>query len=147
MKSKLGIHIGFLACICFLVAQFGGLTPLALLAGYILIREENDFLRMSALKAVMIVLCAAVLNWLIGVLPDIVFELFDRLSRLFGAETPFSSLSAINKIEQFFNFLSWIVTTCKAVLLMLLAFLACRIKTVRLPLVDNLIDKFTKREQ
>ncbi|MBR4164617.1 MAG: hypothetical protein IKR43_00050, partial [Lachnospiraceae bacterium] len=65
MKSKLGIHIGFLACICFLVAQFGGLTPLALLAGYVLIREENDFLRMSALKALMIVLCAAVLNWLL----------------------------------------------------------------------------------
>ena len=147
MKSKLGIDIGFFACICFLVAQFGGLTPLALLVGYVLIREENEFLRMSALKALMIVLCVSVLNWLIGVLPDIVFELLDRLSRLFGADTPFGSLAAINKIEQFFSFLSWIVNTCKAALLLLLAFLACRSTTVRIPLVDSTIETITKREQ
>ena len=147
MKSKLGIHIGFLACLCFLAAQFGGLVPLTLFVGYVLIVEENDFLRMSAIKAFLIVLFVSLLNWLIGVLPDIIFELFDRISRIFGAETPFGNLKAINKIEQIFNFFIWIVNTCKAILLLLLAFLACRIKTIRLPLIDKLIDKFAKREQ
>ena len=148
MKSRLGIHIGFLACICFLAAQFGGIVPITLLAGYVLICEENDFLRMSALKAFLIVLFVSVLNFLIGVLPDIIFELFDRISRIFGADTPFGNLSAINKIEQIFNFFIWIVNTCKALLLLLLAFLACRIKTVNVPIIDNLIDKFFgSREQ
>ena len=147
MKSKLGIHIGFLACLGFLAAQFGGLVPLTLFVGYVLIVEDNDFLRMSALKAFLIVLFVSLLNWLIGVLPDIIFELFDRISRIFGAETPFGNLKAITKIEQIFNFFIWLVNTCKAILLLLLALLACRIKTIRLPLIDKLIDKFAKREQ
>ena len=80
-------------------------------------------------------------------LPDIIFELFDRISRIFGAETPFGNLKAINKIEQIFSFFIWIVNTCKALLLLLLAFLACRIKTVRIPVIDKLIDKFAQRAQ
>ena len=147
MKSKLGIHIGFLACLCFLTAQFGGLVPMILLVGYVLIVEENDFLRMSALKAFLIVLFVSLLNWLIGVLPDIIFELFDWISRIFGAETPFGNLKAINKIEQVFSFFIWVVNTCKTLLLLLLAFLACRIKTVRIPIIDKLIDKFAQRAQ
>ncbi len=147
MKSKLGIHIGFLACICFLIAQFGGIVPLALLVGYILICEENDFLRMSALKALLIVLVVYVVNFLIGVIPDILFGLFDKVSRIFGADTPFSSLKAVSKIDQIFSFFSWIVSTCKSILLLLLAFMACRIKTIKLPVIDNLIAKYAGKEE
>ena len=137
MKSKLGIHIGFLACICFLVAQFGGLVPLILLAGYILLCEENYFLRMSALKAVLIVLLASVLSTLFTLIPNVLFDLCDRLSRIFGAETYFNNLAAISKINQIFSFLSWIVSTAKLLLLLLLAFLACGIKTIKIPFVDK----------
>ncbi|MBQ6076395.1 MAG: hypothetical protein IJK86_09645 [Lachnospiraceae bacterium] len=147
MKSKLGIHIGFLACIGFLVAQFGGLIPATLLVGYVLLREENDFLRMSALKAFLIVLAASVLNFLIGVIPDILFELFDWISRIFGANTPFGSLKAIGKIDQIFNFFSWLVTTGKAILLVALAFLACGIKTIKIPFIENLIEKYASKDK
>ena len=147
MKAKIGLHIGFFACLIFLAAQFGGLVPATLLVGYVLICEDNDFLRMSAVKAFLIVLVANVLIWLIGVIPDILFELFDRISRIFGADTPFGNLKAISKIEQIFNFFSWIVTTCKAILLVLLAVLAVRIKTIQLPLIDGLIDKYAGRKE
>ncbi len=147
MKAKLGIHIGFFACIIFLVAQFGGLIPATLLVGYVLIREENDFLRMSAIKALLIVLVASVLNFTIGVIPDILFELFDKVSRIFGADTPFGSLRAVAKIEQVFDLFSWLVSTGKAILLLLLAILACWIKTVKLPVIDNMIGKYAGKEK
>ena len=147
MKSKLGLHIGFFACLCFLVAQFGGLIPAVLLVGYVLICEQNDFLRMSALKAFLIVLFSSVLVFLIDVIPDILFGLFDKISRIFNAETAFNNLKAIVKIDQIFSFLSWIVTTCKSVLLLLLAFLALKVKTIPVPLVDGLIDKYAGSRQ
>ncbi len=142
MKSKLGIHIGFLACICFLVAQFGGLIPLILLAGYILLCEENYFLRMSALKAVLIVLTASVLSALCTLIPDVLFNLFDKISRSFGAETYFNNLKAVSKIDQIFSFMAWLVSICKLLLLLALAFLAVKIKTLPVPFVDKLYDKY-----
>ena len=145
MKSNLGLHIGFFACLCFLIAQFGGIVPLVLVVGYVLICEQNDFLRMSAVKAFLIVLVTSVLTFLIGVIPDILFGLFDKISRIFNAETAFNNLKAISKINQVFSFFSWIVTTCKTVLLLLLAFLACRIKTIQIPVVDKLIDKYASK--
>ncbi|MCR5742405.1 MAG: hypothetical protein K6F92_01560 [Lachnospiraceae bacterium] len=147
MKAKLGIHVGFFACIVFLLAMFGGLTPLLLVAGYVLICEDNDFLRMSAIKALLIVIFVALLNYLIGVIPDILFDLFDWFSRIFNAETSFNSLGAILKINQIFNFIHWIVNTCEEVFLLLLAFLACGIKTVPVPFVEKLIEKYASKEQ
>ena len=142
MKSKLGIHVGFLACICFLVAQFGGLVPLLLLAGYILLCENNYFLRMSALKALLIVLFASLLSVLCTLIPDVLFDFIDKITRIFGAETYFNNLKAVSKINQIFSFLAWIVSTCKLLLLLLLAFLACKIKTLPIPFVDKLYDKY-----
>ena len=147
MKANIGIHIGILAAIGFLLAQFGGLVPLVLLVGYVLLKEDNAFLRMSVLKALGIVLAAYVLNFLIGLLPDVLFEFLDRLSRLFGADTSFENLKAIAKIEQFFTFLTWIVNTCKALLLVLLACLACGVKTIKLPVIDKLIDKYALKSE
>ena len=147
MKANIGIHIGILAAIGFLVAQFGGLVPLVLIVGYVLLKEENDFLRMSVLKALAIVLAASVLNFLIGVIPDILFEFIDRLTRLYGASTSFENLKAIMKIEQFFTFLAWLVSTCKAILLVLLACLACGVKTIKLPVIDKLIEKYALKAE
>ena len=142
MKSKLGIHVGFLACICFLVAQFGGWVPLVLLAGYILLFEENYFLRMSALKAFLILLFFTLLSTLINLIPDVLFDFINWFTRIFDAERTFNNLTAVAKINQIFDFLAWIVSTCRLLLLLLLAFLACRFKTIPVPFVDKLYEKY-----
>ena len=40
-KTKLGLSVAIMSALVFLVAAFGGYTPLLLVAGYILIAEEN----------------------------------------------------------------------------------------------------------
>lgn len=147
MKAKIGLHVGFLACLGFLAAQFGGWVPATLFVGYVLLCEENDFLKMSALKALLVVVAANVLTFLIGAIPNILFELFDWVARIFGAKSSFSSLAGAAKFEQICNFLSWIVTTCKTVLMIVLAFMACRIKTIKLPVIDDLINKYARPEE
>ncbi len=145
MKSKLGIKIGFLACLCYLVGQFFGVVPLTLLTGYILLKEESDFVKISAIKAMLIVLFVYVLNALIGLLPDC-FTFIDWFTRIFGADTSFNSLKAVAKIDQILDFIIWIIGFCKKVVMLFLAFLACGMKTIKVPVVDGLIEKYVTKE-
>ncbi len=145
MKSKLGIHCGFLACLCFLVGQFFGAVAITILAGYILLKEDNEFLRFSALKAALIVLFVSALTTIIYLLPDC-FGFIDTLTRIFDADTPFNSIEAISKINSFLSLISSIVVFIKTILMLLLAVNACKIKTIKLPLVDDMINKYVIKE-
>lgn len=147
MKSKIGLQIGFLACIIFLVAQFGGIVPLTLLVGYVLVCENNDFLRMSALKAFLLVLFVSLIGWLLGSFSNIFIDAIDGFIGIFSADFSLGNLAFFRKIFQILNFIAWIVSTCKAIVLVLLAYLALRIKTIKLPLIDNLIDKYAGKAQ
>ena len=146
MKSKLGIHIGFLACLCFLVGQFLGTVPLVLLVGYILIAEESDFVRISAIKALLIVVFVSVLDALIGLLPDL-FTFIDWFTRIFNADTKFNNIEAIAKINQILDFIVWIILFCKKILMLLLAFMACGMKTIKVPFVEGLIAKYARKDR
>lgn len=52
MKTKLGISVGLLGTMVYFAALFGGYTPVILLAGYVLLFEENEWLKKAAIKAV-----------------------------------------------------------------------------------------------
>lgn len=145
MKSKLGIHCGFLACLCFLVGQFFGGVALTILVGYILLREENEFLRFSALKALVLVLFVYGLNTIIGLLPDC-FGLIDTITRIADADTPFNSLEFVSKFNQFLNLITSIISYAKTILMLLLAVNACKIKTIKIPKVDDVITKFVIKD-
>ncbi|MBR6896631.1 MAG: hypothetical protein IKN24_00530 [Lachnospiraceae bacterium] len=146
MKTKLGISAGLLAFICFLVGQFFGGISFIVLAGYILLVEEDEFLRASALKALFIILFVDVLDLLVGLLPDL-FTLIDWFTRIFNAETRFNNVAAIAKIDQIIDFVMWIVLWCKKVLMLVLAFLALSKKTISVPFVEGFIKKHAKVEK
>ncbi|MBR0131681.1 MAG: hypothetical protein IKR27_09785 [Lachnospiraceae bacterium] len=146
MKSKLGIHIGFLACLCFLVGYFMGGISLIALVGYILIAEDSDFVRISAVKSLLIVLFVSVLHALVGLLPD-VFDFINWFTRIFNADTQFNSTEAISKINQIFDFIDWIIDFCKKILMLLLAFMACGMKTIKVPFIEGLIAKYARRDR
>ena len=145
MKSKLGIHCGFLACLCFLVGQFAGAVALTIMAGYILLKEENEFLRFSALKALVIVLFVSALNWIVDILPNCC-TFIDWITRIVNASQSFNSNEVISKINQIFDFILWIIGFAKSALMLLLAVKACKIQTIKLPVVDDVINKYIVKE-
>ena len=51
-KAKLGISVGLLGAAIYLTALSGSLLGLLVLAGYVLLVEDNQWLRLSAVKAV-----------------------------------------------------------------------------------------------
>ena len=45
MKSNLGISVGLLGAVAYFAGLFGGYVPLLVVVGYILLREQNYWLR------------------------------------------------------------------------------------------------------
>lgn len=146
MKTKLGIGIGFAACIMYLAGFFGGYTVPVLIAGYVLVCEENDFLRKSALKALGVLLLFSCLSALINFIPDI-FGVIDDIMRIFGSSDTFSYMSVPNKINQILGFIKDILGICEKCLMLFLAYKAVRVQTVKVPVVDGLIDKFVPKKE
>ena len=60
-KTKLGISVALLSALTFL-SGYLGITVLVLLAGYILIREENVYLKKTAVGTVVLYLAFAALS-------------------------------------------------------------------------------------
>ena len=82
-KTKLGVSAGFLCAAAYLLFLFGGYTPALLLVGYILICENDETLRISALTATILALAFSLLNLLIGLLPDIL-NIFESMLDIFN---------------------------------------------------------------
>ena len=69
VKTKLGLSIGLLSAVVYFTALFGGYIPLFLLAGYILIVEQNDWLKRVCCKAVLLLIGFSLLSVCIDVKP------------------------------------------------------------------------------
>jgi len=77
-KAKLGVSVNLLAAGVFFTA-YVGMIPLIILAGYILLREENKWLKKSAVKALIINAAFTVLSAAITFLasgPSILQDMF-----------------------------------------------------------------------
>lgn len=65
-KTKLGISVGLLGAALYFTGMLNFLV-LILLAGYVLFFESNEWLRKSAVKAVIIVIAFSLISVLIGI--------------------------------------------------------------------------------
>jgi hypothetical protein len=78
-KAKLGISVSILGAAVYFLGLVNT-VPLVILAGYILIVEEDSWLRKAAVKAVAIVLTAVIVVSLLGLLSYV----FDFLNVIIG---------------------------------------------------------------
>lgn len=135
MKAKLGVSVGLLGAGIYLAAIFGGLTPVILMAGYVLLFEENEWLKKSAVKAIAIVLTFAFLVTLINLIPDLLRWIATLVSVFKGTFNYNVVSSIISVITQAIE----IIRTC---LFLLLGAKALTQGTVAVPVVDKLINKY-----
>lgn len=142
MKTKLGIGFGLAACLCYLIGFFFGSLALVVVAGYVLLCEDNAFVRNAAIKALGITLFFSVVSALINLIPN-VFDIFNYIGNIFEiGEKSFNSLKAISKINQILGFIKYLLDICEKLVMLFLAYLAVRMRTLKFPVVDGLISKF-----
>lgn len=134
MKTKLGISTGLLGAALFLTGLFSGYTVLTLLAGYVLLFEQDEWLKKTAIKAFTVCIGFSVLSALVGFVPNAI-NLIDAVASVFNGTFYIGFVSNIVNLAQV------ILTVAEKVLLLLLAFKALKHSTVKINIVDRLIDE------
>lgn len=132
-KTKIGLSVAIMGAIVYLTALFGGYTPLLLVAGYILIAEESTQLKKTAVTAFLILLTFSAVNFVIGLLPDIL-NLFYSLLQIFRVYVH------LNFVDNIANFLYNALGLLKELVLVILAVLTLLKKPLKLSFIDKLFD-------
>lgn len=133
-KSKLGISVGLLGALVYFGGLFNGMLLLSLIAGYILIAEENVWVKRTAVKAVIIYVLFALASTVVGFIPDLMGILNNFLG-IFG--TSFSP----RIITSFISFIQSIISFAKTIVFLLFGFKALSQGTIVIPFIDNLVNK------
>ncbi|MCI5856256.1 MAG: hypothetical protein MR016_02680 [Agathobacter sp.] len=134
-KTKLGISVGIAAAAIYFVAYFGGYVPAILMAGYVLIAEENQWLKRSAVKAVATLACFSALFAVIGLLPD-ALSWIGSLVDLFNGSFSYSVVSKILSV------ITEALDIAKTVIFLMLGVKALTQATIKVPFVDNFLNKY-----
>lgn len=133
-KTKLGISVGLLGAIVCFAALFSGYLAVFLLMGYILLFEENDWLKKTAVKAVMIMIAFSALGALIGFIPDAI-GLIDSVVGLVGGHFSIGFVSGlVSLVNEALDILEKII-------FLLLGFKAFSQGTVVVGPIDSIVDK------
>lgn len=136
-KTKLGISVGLMGALMFLICLAGGYVAAILVAGYILLREENRWLKETAIKAVAVLVGFGLLSALLGVIPG-TFSFMQSVAELIDGY-----LDA-TVIYRFFNVLTTLLAVVRTVVFILLAWKALKQQNVSVPVVDSLLKKHTE---
>lgn len=134
MKTKLGISVAMMAAAAYLIGFFSGNTALLLIVGYVLICESDEWLKKSVVKALAVGLTFSLVSAVIGFIPNAI-SIVDDLVNIFGGSFNILFISRI------VNFINTVLTVFEKLLMLGLALMAFDNKTIKLPLIDDLLEK------
>lgn len=134
-KSKLGVSVGLLGAAAFLLTYFSGYMVAILLTGYVLLCEENEWLKKTCVKAVALSLCFSVVLGVIGLIPSLL-SWMGSIVGLFHINFNYSlTTNILSIITKAIN----IVETC---LFLIFGLTALQQKEISVPFVGKLVDKY-----
>ena len=131
-KTKLGISVALMSALTFL-SGYLGITVLVLLAGYILIREENAYLKKTAVGTIVLYLAFAALSICVGLLSNF-FSLVNFGGWMYGS-------FVYTFTNGFTSTLNTLISIAEKVVFGLLALFAVLGKEVKIPVIDKFVEK------
>ena len=139
-KTKLGISAALLGAVVCFSGLFSGYLLVFLLTAYILLMEENVWLKKTAVKTVAVLMVFSLLSAVLGLIPDlisVISSIFNIFNGSFSIRILSSIISAARSILGFLETL----------LLLGLGFKALNQGTIKIPMIDKLVDKLLFRGQ
>ena len=133
-KTKLGVPVGLLAAMLFFISVFSGYTGLLLLGGYILLFEENTWLKKMVIKVVALSVVFSILFAFLNFLPNII-TVIDNIVSFFSITYKVSLTSTM-----FYNIII-ILTKVQDVIFIILGIKAMKGETIALKEIDDLAEK------
>ena len=133
-KTKLGITVGLMGAAVYFMGLFGGYIATVVLAGYILLFEENAWLKKAAVKSVAIMMAFSLISVLIHLIPNAI-GFIDSICNLFNGNFHIIFISKI------INILESVITIAERVLFLVLGFKAFNQGNISVPVIDKVINK------
>lgn len=140
-KTKLGISQGMLGAVVYFSAALLGYISLFIIGGYILLVEKTEWLKKCVVKAVVLMLMYSLISTVIGIVPQI-FSFGSGDDSLFGTYylylTGAYSIAAVILV---------VLNLVRIGLFIALGVKALNEKTIRIPVVDRVIDAYMGKEE
>ena len=134
-KTKLGIQVGLLGAAIYFTGLFSGYLVAVLLAGYVLLCEDNQWLRRSAVKAISVMVAFSFLITVVNLIPNAI-SVIDSIVSMFGGNFYIAFIAnLVNAVVAALNIIEKLV-------LLGLGVKALNQGTIAVPVVDNLINKY-----
>lgn len=137
-KTKIGISVTLFAATVYLLGLFGGYVVIALVVGYVLLKEDSAWLKKQCIRTVALMLLFSLAYGVLGLIPDF----FSIISNILSTLT--NSYVSFNVIDRIYSVLYGLLDIAKVVLFVLLALGALKQAEGKLPVIDDLIDKTLK---
>lgn len=134
-KSKLNISVGLLGFILCFSTFFGSYIPAILIGGYILLREENAWIRTLAVRVLALLVIFGVASTVVYLIPDCL-GVIQKFVAIFNSDG-----FSIGVISRICSFLSTVVSFAKTLVFLGLGLTALKGSTIKLPIVDNIVNK------
>ncbi|MCC2126151.1 hypothetical protein [Hominiventricola filiformis] len=132
-KIKLGVSAGLTGAILYFLGAIS-IIPAVILAGYILLKEENDWLKYQAVKMVMIVVIFGAINIGLNCIDDI-FAIFNQVIGIFAKNVHIAVPLGLTGI------LSTVCSLLRNIVLIWSGINALNFKTVYVASIDELVSK------
>ncbi len=134
-RTNLGISVGLMGAAIYFVGFFSGYTAVLLLGGYVLLCEDNLWLKKTAVKAIVLMVTFSLFYAGINLVPDII-SFVDSLVRFGGISFN------LNVISNIINVILDATNIVEKVLFILLGTKSLSQGTISVPIVDEIVDKY-----
>ena len=134
-KTKLGISKQLLAAGIFVAALAGGYVATIICVLYVLLKEDDAWLRRMAVKALATLMIFGVIISCIDLIPDVI-NWFSSLMSVFNSPIE------VYKVTNAINLITLALGICESIFLIILAMKALKEQTIRVPVVDDFINKY-----
>lgn len=134
-RTKIGISVGLLGAAAYFFGLFSGYLVVVLLAGYVLLFEENEWLKKTVVKAVSLLVFFSFIVVIINLIPDAI-SFINYVVSMFGGSFYIGFIA---------NLISAVISAIdvfEKILFIGLGFKALNQGTIVVPVVDNLINKY-----
>lgn len=139
MKTKLGISVGLMGAAIYFMGIFGGYLSLILLVGYVLLFEQNEWLRKNAVKAFVLAIVFSILNALVGLIPNIA-DTITKFMAMFGKYVSKSFIS------NFTSILYNIIGILDITIFLVLGIKSLKQGSIKMEKVDKLVEQHMTNE-
>lgn len=134
-KTKLGISVGLLGAAIYFTSLFSGYLVPVILTGYVLLFEENDWLRKNAVKAVSLTVFFSFVVVVINLIPNAI-SFINYIVSMFGGNFHIAFISNL------VNAVTSAIDIIEKVLFIGLGLKALNQGSISVPVVDKLINKY-----